>query len=133
MNLRPILSRLANYLGWRSQAPRSLQDRANELTNTLGQFLPRSMALGITARVFKFNPGFDLHSSENELIRYLLNQAIQDFRSKVEWLIDNASHAIAMAWVRAVRDGRELFFPTYLQGCFDLIGEDEDDHRGGGR
>jgi len=127
MNFKCIKEWLRNLLA----DARPLADRASELSNTLGKFLPRSLAISITSRVFRKNPGFDLWDKSCELTRYLLNQAIADFQAKVAWLESNLGIDVAMHWVRSISEGRELFFPPYLQGCFG--DPDEEDHRGGGR
>lgn len=126
MNLDNIKNWIRKLL---SPNARPLADRAAELTNTLGKFLPRDLAIAITGRVFSQNPKFDLWSDSCELARYLLNQAIGDFLAKVDWLEKHLGQEVAQHWVRAVREGRELFFPPYLQGCFGSI----EGHRGGGR
>lgn len=133
--LFPTLAKLFN---WRpgSKRPRSLADRADELTNVLGQFLPRNVAVDFTMRIFGANPHFDLRAKEYELFRYKVEKACKDFLDKVAWLRDNLGELAAQTWVSAVREGQELFFPPYLQGCFAIAPRgrgDENDNRGSGR
>lgn len=123
-----LLGKISQTCG--KKRPRTLEDRADELTNLLGKFLPRAIAVAITARILRRDRSFDLLSPENELIRYLLKQAIQDFQDKVAWLRDNVGDLVAAKWINAVREGRELFFPPYLQGCLNF---GEEDGRGSGR
>lgn len=128
MNFKSIRERLAK---WLSNNNRSLAERADELTNLLGKFLPRQLAVAITAEVFHVSPGFDIKSKESEYALYLLKQAAKDFLDNVAWIESNIGLDASRHWVRAVRSGQELFFPPYLQGTFGVL--INSDHRGGGR
>lgn len=133
MNILKTISQITNWFFNVEPEPikRPFNDRINELVNTLGQFLPRSLALALSCRQFEIDPNFDLKAEKYALVRYRLTQAVHDFLDKVGWLRDRCGDAIAMDWVRRVRDGKELFYPSYLELCFGY--SINQDNRGSGR
>lgn len=105
-----------------SEKPKSLAVRADEIERAFGSFTSRGMARRITAKILLQDPDFDLYHPRYESLRLLLDYACEEFLEVFHSLAEQYGQAAASEWAIAVRSGKELFIPSYLE---DLILENE--------
>lgn len=112
--LFPTFTAIYRCLRPRKNAPRPLKERIEELESILREFLPYGVAARICARLFQYEPTFDLQSPAEENTRYWLERAIADFQERVRQFCFDFKTPLTDELLERIKMGAVVYLPAFL-------------------